>query len=461
MKVLKFGGACLASPYMLERVVALLKGAGECAVVVSAIAGVTDEIRKLTASSLNEPRIRAAVAALRQRHLEFVECVIKDIELKRQTIKSVETRFTMMERLLYGAAYTEELTKRVEDYLLSFGERFAVHLVAGALNDAGVRARPFEADELGILCDSAYGNGTVNLEESRAAAGPRLHEAARSGTIPVVTGYFGRTKGGHTVTFGRSGSDYSAGVLAYIMGAPRIEIWKEVDGFMSADPRMVPEAFTVDTLSYDEAAELAYFGAQVLHPRIVEPARLGNIEIWIKNLMKPEERGTLVHAAAVKSDPVKSVSYKRGFTVLKVSGSGSGYRPGTMAEITDTVGRAGVNIYSATTSQTCIALLVENRDVERATEALKGILGGVAQGVETVPSTALVCAVGDGLGHSKGVAARVFSAVASAGVNVNMISAGASMSAFHFTVDEADLERCVRAIHAEFFGNGGRTLHNV
>lgn len=447
MIVAKFGGACVSSGGMFERIAGLLKADRERkAVVVSAVAGVTDALHAALKKPRKESEIAVFVEKLRRQHAELLPPDDKEAR------EWVEARATKLERLLFGITYTEELTPRTRDLILSFGERLSAAVVAGNVRALGVEATPVEADALGLLCDEEFGNATAKLPETERAAAPKLRNLIEAGQVPVVTGYFGITPEGHIATFGRGGSDYSAAVVGYALKARTVEIWKEVDGFLSADPGIVPGASVLPRLSYDEAAELAYFGAKVLHPRAVQPARERGARLVVKNILRPKEPGTVIDGHAQRNGTIKSVSFTRDLSTLKVFATGGGYREGAFATISGALQKALINIYSATTSQTCVAFLVDSPAVPLAKKVLKPLVDGMVESIEVLPDVALVCAVGEGIGYTKGVAARVFRAVAAAGVNVQLISAGASMVAFHFTVDAVDLEKAVRAVHDEFFG---------
>ena len=201
-------------------------------------------------------------------------------------------------------------------------------------------------------------------------------------------------------------------------------------------------------------AQKAELGAQVLHPRTVEPARMKNITIFVKNVFKPQLKGTAIMPSGVqRAQTIKSISFMKNMAIIKVYGAGAGTKTGVMSDISLKLTDAGVNIYSAATSQTCIAFLIGKADLPMATNALEESRRGIIEKIETVDDIALLCVVGEGLGYEKGIAARVFSAVAREGVSVNMISAGASLVAYHFTVDKKDLERTIKAIHKEFFNS--------
>ncbi|MGQ9587150.1 MAG: aspartate kinase [Thermoplasmata archaeon] len=451
MKVLKFGGSCLGSEDALQRVTRVVKDEKERKfVVVSAASGVTNSIRDFVSRPRQEKEIDDFLLTMKLRHIDMLPK--KDGGDRKEALEMIEEKITKLERLLYGITYTEELTPRTHDLILSFGERLSAIVVAAKLSHEGMNAVPMETDALGMVTNEQHGNAVAILDKCEKKMGPTLDGAIRKGIVPVITGFFGITESGHVTTVGRSGTDYSAAVVAYSTGARPIEIWKEVDGFMSADPKIVKESFLLDRLSYEEAAELAYFGAQVLHPRAVQPARLKDIEIVIKNLYRPESPGSIIGSSKqTRKDVIKSVSYVPNVATLKVYDDGAGYKSGFLADITSCLAKANINIFSATTSQTCAAVLIDEGDIPNAKKAIKGILGTVGERYEIIPGMALVCTVGEGFGQTKGIAARVFKAVAAKNVNVDLISAGASMVAYHFTVDRRDLKNTIIAIHEEFF----------
>ncbi len=450
-KVAKFGGNCVSTADMYERIAKLLReDPSRKFLVVSAISGVTDSLVAILAQPREEKEIDSYVAELRRTHLGLLPKSHADLAGSLQAIDALATK---LERLLYGVAYTEEITPRTRDFVLSFGERLAVQVVAANLRRLGIDSWPHEADAIGLITDDTYGNATALLDETRARLAPFLKRQAQAGHISVITGYFGLSQEGKTATFGRGGSDYSAAVVAYALELPTIEIWKDVGGFMSADPKIVPEAFPLSALSYDEAAELSYFGAKALHPRSVQPAQACGASIVLKDIFRPEETGTRIGPDTVdRSGDVKSISYVRDLATLKVFATGAGQKEGLLSQVATALTSAGTNVYSAATSQTCIALLVDADALTRAKKAVTRLPFGLVERIEVLPHVSLISFVGEGLGSSHGVAARVFRAVAERGVNVQLISAGASMVAYTFTVDNKDLEKAVRAVHREFFG---------
>jgi len=453
MKVLKFGGSSLKSGEGIRRVCKIIANDDELkVVVVSAISGVTEELITFVSQMRKEDEVETFIKNMEEKHLALLNDSVKNEAVRKAACAKMKEKLLKLERALYGFSYLEELTPRTKDIVQSLGERLSVILVAAALQDMGVKALGMDADELGIITDGVYGQASADLDATTKNIAPKIRAMFNRGETPVVTGFFGRTPEGHVTVFGRNGSDYSASVIANCLNADALEIWKDVDGFMSVDPKIVKEAVPIDQLSYDEAAELSYFGAQVLHPRTVEPARMKNITILVKNTFKPELKGTIIKPSGVqRAQTIKSISFMKNMAIIKIFGAGAGYKTGVMSEISQKLTDADVNIYSAATSQTCIALLIAKHDIARAEKALVQSRRGVVERIEIIDDTALLCVVGEGLGFEKGIAARVFTAVAQEGVNVMMISAGASFVAYHFTVDKKDLERTIKAIHREFF----------
>jgi aspartate kinase len=453
-RVLKFGGSSLRTADSIRRVGGIIAADRDRKVVViSAISGVTESLLQFIAVQHEEADVPPFVKGLRDQHVELLEGAVRDEALRKEAVAAVNTKLEKLERTLYGITYLEEVTPKTKDFVQCYGERLSVILMTAVMKDLGVKAVACDADDLGIMTDGVFGNATADLEATRWAIVPKVQEMFYNGQMPIVTGFFGIAKDGSVTVFGRNGSDYSAAAVANAIDAKRLEIWKDTDGFLSVDPRIVPAAVSIPVLSYDEAAELAYFGAKVLHPMTVMPARAKNITILIKNVFAPQAEGTIIQAQSKgREDCIKSISCMNNIAILKVFGEGTGYRTGVMAELSRVLSDNDVNILSAVTSQTCIALLLSSRDLPKAKRLLEEMDGGFISKTESSEDIALVCIVGEGLGYQKGIASRVFNAVNSVGASVGMISAGASLVAYHFTVSKADLEKVTKAVHQEFFG---------
>ena len=453
MKVLKFGGSSLRDGPSMKKVGAIVAADNEeKVVVVSAIQGITDSLIGFMSRVRQEQDVQRFVRELRDRHLQILADVAGSMYVKQQAIQLLNEKLVRLERVLYGIIYLEELTPRTKDLVQSFGERMSVIVLSAMLQDMGVNAVPVEADDLGIITDGQFGSATVDMEATRRNVAPRIRDMLERQEVPVVTGFFGKTPEGFITLFGRNGTDYSASVISNVTDADSLEIWKDVDGFMSADPKVVPEAVPIPFLSYEEAAELSYFGAKVLHPRTVEPAKARRIVVRVRNVFKPDYEGTAILDDAVTDGKIiKSISSMPNMAMVKAYGPGLGSRSGVLSEISVLLSEAGINVYSAATSQTCISLLIEERDLRFAENVLVRARRSVVDRIETVRGIALLCLVGEGLGQKTGVAGRVFSIAAANDVNVSLISAGASTTALTFTVRKEDLDRTTRTIHHEFF----------
>ncbi len=454
MKVMKFGGGCLKDAGSLERAAAIVGSEKpQPAVVVSAISGVTDLlIAAIAEAKKDEESILASIQTLRDLHAAIVRRTLKDERKRENALHAIEVRLKKVQRLLRGVAFTGEITPAVRARVLSYGERLSALIFAAVLADRGAKSLALESEKAGLVTDHNLENATVDLKVFRRKFAPAARAWARNGTIPVITGFFGSTPDGKTATFGRNGTDYSAAVIAFGLRARELEIWKDVDGFMSADPKLVPGAAVIDRLSYSEAAELSYFGAKILHPRTLEPLAGLDISVRIKNLFDPDGPGTEISRDGYPlKDVIKSITSNRKIALLRIRGRGVGFKPGIIGEVGRRLAADGINIYSIITAQTCINLLVDKKEARRSYEALKAMAGGVIETIDLNEDVALIAAVGEGLQVRKGLAARIFSAVSRADVNVEMISTGASEVAAYFIVDKDDADRAIRSLHKEFF----------
>lgn len=453
MKVMKFGGASLTSGKQYAAVARLVAGErGPRIVVASAMEGITDRILDaLPAIRRSEDEARACASGLARNHDAACREALRTKPEHDRVSSELHELLARLERVLYGIAYTEELTPKTRDLVASFGERLSVRLLAACLREAGVRSEALDADKAGIVTNGVFGSATPILDEIEDRLTRDVTPHVESGLVPVMTGFFGADRDGHVTTFGRGGSDYSAAILANALNAERLEVWKDVDGFLTADPRLVPEARPIKEMSYDEAAELSYLGSEILHPRTVEPLQRKGIPIVIRNTLRPAVQGTIIEAARPEhSREFRGVAVKDGLAILKLSGPGMAYTPGIGAKVFSAMGDAGVNVYNMAASQASFALLVNEADVSSGLEALQTIVGGVVKGVEATRERTLVCFVGQGIGNTPGVAGSIFSAVGSAGVNVEMIMVGASEFALNFVVGSRQTRDAVKALHDAF-----------
>jgi len=454
MKVIKIGGGCLKGKKNIEKIVELIADRGKGHIfVVSALNGVTDFLIDSMSEALKgDENIPDIISHLNNKHMLIARHLMPKGDAQKSFRLDLNKSLGKLERLYYGLSFTREATPRIWDVISSFGERFSALLLTNILRSKGAQAACRMPENIGLITDGKYGDATVNLRKTTHNFQHNLSPLMKRNMILFIPGFFGVSEDNDITTFGRGGSDYSAAVVAAAMKADILEVWKDVDGYMSADPEVVPEARLIPRLSYDEAAELSYFGAKILHPRTVEPLRSCRVNIAVKNTLNPDATGSLITARSKKSkNIIKSVAHDSDIGIIKVHASGVGARLGILSLVAKQVAENGINIKSVVTSQTCISLLLAMKDLEPGCTAIKQIHPKPFRRLEKIEDVSLVSIVGVGLIQSKGVAAKCFSAVAECGVNVEMISFGPSPVALYFLVRNQDLNCSLNAIHNKFF----------
>ena len=455
MKVIKIGGGCLKGKKNIGHIFELIVKHGRGHIfVVSALNGVTDIlIDSMNTALSDEGEIPVIISRLKSKHMLIARHLMSNVKDQKRFGRDLNKSLNKLERLYYGLSFTREITPRIRDMISSFGERFSAVLLSAALRTRGIQATCRMPDNIGLITDGKFDDATVNMRKTVDNFNKHLSSLMNKNRILIIPGFFGVSEDGNITTFGRGGTDYSAAVVAAAMKAEILEVWKDVDGYMSADPAFVPEAQLISELSYDEAAELSYFGAKILHPRTVEPLRKSRVNIAIKNTLNPGADGSLITAKSPRSKTViKSVAHDNDIGILKVHASGVGARLGILSLVASQMAESGINIKSVVTSQTCISLLLAHKDLELGRKALMLLKPRPFRRLEKVEDVALVSIVGEGLLHGKGIAAKCFSAAAGCGVNVEMISFGPSPVALYFLVRNRDLNSAVNAIHSTFFG---------
>jgi aspartate kinase len=457
MKVIKIGGGSLKGKKNIQDILDLVaeRGRGHV-IVVSALSGITDRLINSMAQALkDEETIPSIMSELKNKHMLVARHVIPFGKFIQKYARDLNDHLGKLERLYFGLNFTKEITPKMTDVISSFGERLSADLLATALRARGLKATYRMPHKIGLITDGKFGDATANLQKTSQNLRQHLLPLLKEGMIVFVPGFYGVSETGDITTFGRGGSDYSAAVVAAALNAEVLEVWKDVPGYMSADPKFVPMAQLIPLLSYDEAAELSYFGAKILHPRTVEPLRKLGLAIAVKNTMNPDAPGSLITSRCPQSkNVIKSVAHDTDIAILKVHASGVGARPGVLARVSSKITESGLNIKSVVTSQTCISFLLALEDLDKAYQAVKLLSPRPYRHLERTQNVALVGIVGKGLLRRKGIAAKCFTAVADRNVNVEMISFGPSEVAVYFLVHNKDLQKAVEAIHTSFFSTG-------
>ncbi len=457
--VYKFGGSSVATPERVRQVAALVRAEPEEArriVVVSALGGVTDRLLAAIEAALGRTGTHGVVLdELWARHTAAVEALAAAGEREALLGRLSALRRDLGE-LLDGVYLLRECTPRTRDAVLGTGERLSAPIVAAAFRAAGLDAADHDAARF-IRTDDAFGEAAVRFAETETLV-RNYFAALPPGSVAVVTGFVAATGRGVTTTLGRSGSDYTATILAGALRAERVVIWTDVDGVLSADPRLVPDAFTLSELSYREAAEMAFFGAKVLHPRTMRPLIEHGIPLLIKNTLNPGAPGTRITAESTPTEGrVKAVTGIDGVAVVMLEGAGMMGVPGISARAFGALAAREINVLmiSQASSEQSICLVVREAQAERAVAALREAFerelerGDVSR-VFALAENAILSIVGDHMRMQPGLAGRMFSTLGRANINVLAIAQGAAETNISAVVSRTDARRAVRALHEAF-----------
>ncbi len=435
MIVMKFGGTSVESREAMQRAAAIVRARIERRplVVVSAMGKTTNKLLAIAAAAVRGERESALsqLEDLRAFHLR------ESIGVENE----IEAHFTELGELVRGLAVMGEMTPRAVDAVSSFGERISSLIAAEMFRRCGLNAAHIDSRDF-IVTDARHTQAAPLFDETNR----RLAAIAKMTGVVVMGGFIGSTRDGVTTTLGRGGSDYTAAIAGAGVGAEEIQIWTDVDGMLTADPAILPGGYRVKTCSFAEAAELAYFGAKVLHPATVLPAIEKNIPVRILNSRRPESEGTLIVAEAPAcSSAIRSIACKRNITLVNIVSTRMLMAHGFLHRIFEVFDRFETPVDMLATSEVSVSVTIDNT---RSLDPIRAELEKFAQ-VSVEQDQALVCMVGDHIRTSPGVAARVFGAIRQ--INVRMISQGASLLNISFVVAARDLAHAVESLHKEFF----------
>lgn len=437
MILMKFGGTSVGGADEIRNVAKIVKSnlARKPVVVVSAIKKITDKLIEL-ANLAKEGNGEVVVAAIKNAHCEILgklnidkNLLKKDFENLANAVESVNGK---------------NLDAKILDLFQSFGEQMSSKIVAAQLNAVGVKAQAFDSWELGFVTTAEFGNSEP-LDGAYIALKKSI---GKLNAVPVITGFIGKTEKGEITTLGRGGSDYTAAIIGSAIDAEEIQIWTDVDGIMSADPKIVNDARTLDKVSFDEASELAYFGAKVLHPKTILPAVKKNIPVLVLNTFNPKGKGTVILDEVDKTGTtVKAITCKKNITLINVDSKRMLGAYGFLARLFDVFYKYRQSVDVVATSEVSVSMSLDNeKNLKDIVSELKGIAD-----VDVFRNKAIICAVGDGMRDTPGVLGKVFSAMGRNGINVEMVSQDASGINITFIVDGKDAERAVRVLHEEYY----------
>lgn len=479
IQVMKFGGTSVGDAGRIRSAAAIAAEASKeraVVVVVSAMSGVTNTLIAAAgkAAAGDESAAEGLTRALRDKHHEAVGKLISDAENRKQLTSEIDALIEHAANYCRGCALLGELSPRALDVIAGTGERLTARMAAAALREMGLHGVAFDATNL-IVTDDVHGGARPLAGPTRTKTLGAILPALDTGGIPVVTGYIAATAKGVPTTLGRGGSDYSATILGAALDASEVIIWTDVNGVLTADPRLVPDAATLDEVSYAEAGELAFFGAKVLHPMTLRPVMESAIPVWIRNSFEPQRAGTKI-TDRVRPAPqgVKAVTATRDVAMIAIAGPGIIGVPDIAARIFSATAsvRANIVMISQSSSQDSICFVVQAGDATRTEAALRNALyEDVHQHdldhIKVNRNVAIVAVVGENMAGTPGIAGRVFSTMGKEGVNIIAIAQGSSEYNISFLVDSSGMEKAVKALHQSFGlgkqeqGDGARTVAQV
>lgn len=458
--VMKFGGTSVGSPEAIRRLIAIVqkkrKKERVSAVVVSAFSGVTNQLIEIgTKAAANDAGYKAILKDLEKRHKETLKELITDLELQEKTITDVTSLFEHLEGIAHGVSLIQEATPGAMDYIMSYGERLSAHTIAHAFVDAGIPTEYLNARNV-IVTDDNFGSAAVDFNATNEKMRAHFKKHPK---LQLVTGFIGATPDGKTTTLGRGGSDYTASIVGAALDASVVEIWTDVSGVMTADPRIVKDALPVSTLTYAEAVEVSYFGAKVIHPPTMQPAREKNIPILIKNTFEPDAPGTIIGNESCGDERLaKGITSIRGVSLLTFEGSGLAKMTDANARLFASLARAKINVILITqaSSQNAITIAVLDSDAEKA----RGVIdqefalerrSHQIDAVRVESELAVIAVVGEQMKKRPGIAGKLFQTLGNNGVNVIAIAQGSSELNISLVVTKRDAIKALNAVHAAFF----------
>jgi aspartokinase/homoserine dehydrogenase 1 len=466
MLVMKFGGSSVANPERIKNMIEIVRGRREqyekVIVVCSAFGGITDHIINTAKLAENQnPEYKTEFQAIKDRHLSIADELIT-VEDKDVLIEEINEGLHDMEKILKGMFLLGGCPDKSLAALTSFGERFSCFIISGAMKSAGISSMYVNASQI-IYTDSTYLNAKVDLTITNKNI-TQLVEHLNA--IPVVTGFIGSDKNHHITTLGRGGSDYTASIIGAALKAKMIEIWTDVDGVLTANPKIVERAITIPELSYREAMELSHFGAKVIYPPTILPALVKKIPLTIKNTFHPDHPGTkIVERAKAGDNPIKGISSISEIALMRLEGSGMFGVVGTAARLFSSLSRASVNIIFLTqgSSEHSICFGVAPSDIGKAVVAVEQefryeMQNKYLQPIVTESDKSVIAVVGENMMNVPGVAARLFKALGKNGINVAAIAQGSSELNITVVIERKDEAKALNALHEIFFSTD---LHSV
>ena len=462
MFIMKFGGSSVADATRIRSVADIVISRSEKegiapVVVVSAMKGVTDTlIAAAKAAESGNSSYMSSIIELKQKHHEALKALVDDNSIGVTLLIEIDSILEELGEILHGVELVRECSPRTNDLISGFGERLSSLLLAAHITGRGVRAEAVDARQI-IRTDNEHGRAAVDFETTGELVRTRL---TADGPIYVVTGFIASTAGGVATTLGRNGSDYTASILGAALNAEAVEIWTDVDGVLTADPRVVPDAWVIKEISFQEAMELSFFGAEVIHPYTLVPVIEKDLPVYIKNTLNPTTPGTrIAKTAAPKNRAITGIASIDDVSMITIEGGGMVGMPGVASKIFSSVARTGANIimFTQASSEHSISLVCRREEAFKATEGLKkdlteAISSRMIRSINLTDGLEIVAVIGENMKGQVGLSGKLFSALGNANVNILAIAQGSTELNISFVIESKCKSTAINAIHKAFIG---------
>jgi len=460
---MKFGGTSIGNAERIKNVSEIVakeyKNGSEIAVVVSALPGVTDSLieianRIITNNGESEKNLEAFINKIRKKHNETITGVVKNNKCREETIAKMDENLKKLQTALQSIKNRKKLTLMSNDFILSFGEKLSAPIISGAIIEQGIDSISLTGYDAGIITDSNYGHAEPIMTLTKKNVSNKILPLFEKGIVPVITGFIGKDEKGVQTTLGRGGSDYTASIIGASISADEVIIWKDVKGFMTADPKIVPNARLINTLSYDEAIELASFGAKILHPRAIEPLIDEEIKMHIKYTFDPAYPGTFVHMPdPITRSPITGIATINNAVLLRIGGTRKMNLENIASDVFSVLDSSKVNIkmFASATSEPIISLVIDKIYLEDTLKALQEQFGTNGK-IKIIPEAgySVITVVGEGMRGRYGIAGKIFSVLGDEEISIAMIVQSSSELNISFVVASENKDRAVQLVHKNF-----------
>ena len=457
MIVKKFGGSSLADADKIRQTISIVQQETTSGLILSAMKGVTNLlVEAANLAETGDSRYKENIEEIKKKHTECMNDLFSS-QIPDSLALSMGTMFQNLSEILHGVELVRECSPKSMDLIMCFGERLNCTQVAAYLNSQEIPAEYIDTRDI-IKTDSVHGKANVNFPVSYKNIKNRLNNCGRK--IPVICGFISSDAEGRTTTLGRNGSDYTASIIGAAIDADKVEIWTDVDGVLTADPRIVNNAFVIPELSIEEAMELSFFGAEVIHPYTLVPTMDKNIPVFIKNTLNPSAEGTVITRKDGKSNRmITGIASIDDLSLINVEGGGMMGMPGMASQIFTSLAEAGVNIIMITqaSSEHSISVLCRTEEVEEAVNRLNinletAIHNRKIQNIEVVNNLVIIAVIGENMIGQVGLTGKLFSAVGEAHINILAIAQGSSERNISFVIHQKDKNAALNAVHKKFIG---------